>query len=82
MTTNDPPRRAVTIDLRMGADTKADLVASLYRLAEMIDRGDIRGPSGCSGGCTSGYSYEFTVADHPTHDEYIAKLNEYLGKNL
>lgn len=74
------PRRAVTMTLTIGADTRLEMALALQHLAFEIEAGQINGPSGCSGGPFSGYSYDFTAAEHPTHDEYIAQLNAYLEK--
>jgi hypothetical protein len=51
---------------------------ALIHLAREIEFSHINGPAGCSGGCHSGYSYDFTANDRPTPEEYTAALYAYL----
>ena len=76
---SERPQRAVRMTLTIGADTRKDMVAAIDHLCHMIETDQIHGPSGCSGGCHSGYSYEFTASDRPTHDEYMAALDAHLA---
>jgi hypothetical protein len=76
--TKPRPQRAVTMTLIIGADTRRDMSDALEQLAFDIAAGQINGPSGCSGGSGSGYSYSFSAKDGPTHDEYVAQLAAYL----
>ena len=69
-----------TMSLTLGADTRAEMVRALYDFADQVDMGFVNGPSGCSAGCGSGYSYAVKFGDRPTHEEYIAALNAYLER--
>lgn len=73
-----PPRRACRLVLTLEADTRADMVSALENIACQLYRGEMT--KGVSGGYSSGHTYEYTEAEHPTHDEYVAQLNAYLGK--
>lgn len=80
---NDEPKRqtrACTMTLTIGADTRADMAEALDQLAIDLINGYINGPSGCSGGTRSGFSYEVKFGDRPTNEEYIAELNAYLER--
>jgi len=75
---SERPQRAVRMTLTIGADSRSAMARSLEQIAERILFNEINGPNGCSGGCDSGYSYEFTASDRPTPEEYVAQLNAYL----
>jgi len=72
------PTRAVRLTLKLEADTRHCLASALYHMASEIERG--RMTTGVSGGCDSGYIYELTESDHPTHDEYFEQLRVYLDR--
>lgn len=71
-----PPRRAVTLKLDLQADTRDELTRALEQIVFLIDRGELT--NGCSGGPFSGYSYEYSEAAYPTHEEYHAQLKEWI----
>ena len=71
------PNRACILNIEIQADTRADMVHALETIAIAIDRGEMT--RGCSGGPSSGWTYEYTEAERPTHDEYVAELRAYLA---
>ncbi len=71
------PKRACTMVLTIGADTRQAMAWSLRHLADEIDMGQINGPSGCSGGSESGYSYDCHFGTSPTHEEYFAAVRAW-----
>jgi hypothetical protein len=73
-----PPQRAVSFRLEVQADSLEALASVLMNLSLHADRGDLS--THCvSGGYDSGYEQWLEVSDGPTHDEYVAQLNDYLG---
>ena len=71
------PNRACILKIEIQADTRAEMVRALETIATSIDRGEMS--RGCSGGPSSGWIHEYTEAEHPTHDEYVAELRAYLA---
>jgi hypothetical protein len=72
------PHRACRFTLDIEADTRDDMVTALENIARQLDRGELT--KGVSGGYSSGYIYEYTESENPTHAEYVAALNAHLGK--
>jgi len=72
------PRRAVRLTLQLDADTIRDLAHALEQIAMRVERDEMT--TGCSGGYTSGYSYELLQDPEQTHDGYFAQLREHLEK--
>lgn len=72
----DAPRRACRFVLDLEADTRDDIAAALYNMASQIERGEMT--QGVSGGYSSGYIYELSESDHPTHTEWAESLRAYL----
>lgn len=70
------PCRAVRLTLQLDADTMMDLATALEQIAMRVERGEMT--TGCSGGYTSGYSYELLQDPEQTHDGYFAKLRNHL----
>jgi hypothetical protein len=70
------PKRACQFVLDLQADTRQELADSLYNIASRIERGEMT--RGVSGGYSSGYVYELTENEGPTHDEWAANLRAYL----
>ncbi len=68
---DERPKPAVTMTLTIGADTREAMQRALYHLAGEIGCSQIHGPTGCSGGCDYGYSYDFSASDRPTNNEYF-----------
>jgi len=76
--TGDSPKRAVTLELEMQADTPRELASALYNFSIQIDRNEVS-RSGVSGGCHAGYSYTYTANETPSHDEYFAAVDVWLA---
>ena len=73
----NPPVRACRLVLDLQADTRADLVNALENIATMIDRRELT--TGCSGGYSSGYTYDYAENERPTHAEYHQQLRAYMA---
>ena len=71
------PERKVVFTLKVEADDRRSLASALFNIATQVDREEIGG-TGVSGGCNSGYIYEYREGDGPTPDEYFAQLRAYL----
>lgn len=68
------PRRRVVFELKLGADSVADLSIALARLAEDVGTEwseDAVPPNGAAGGWASGYSYTASVDPSVTHESYF-----------
>lgn len=76
--TSDRPHRACRFVLDLQADNRQELADALYNMASRIERGEMS--RGVSGGYSSGYIYELTENDQPTHDAYFDSLNTYLER--
>lgn len=72
------PRRSYEMELHLGADSKQRAVDSLREIADMIERGDINGPGGCSGGSSAGWWYTISHDESITHDQWAKALELYL----
>lgn len=72
----DEPKRACRLVLDLQADNRQSLSDALYNMASRIERGEMT--QGVSGGYSSGYIYELTESDRPTHDEWARDLRAYL----
>jgi len=73
---SDAPKRACRFVLDLEADTQQDIVSALISMAHQIERDEMT--QGVSGGYSSGYIYELTLRDRPTHSEWAANLRAYL----
>lgn len=73
---DDKPKRACVLTLKMEADTRADMASALFNIADLIERGELT--VGASGGVNSGAIYEYIESDKPTHEEYFIALQKYL----
>lgn len=72
------PQRAISFRLEVHADSLEALASVLMNLSLHADRRELS--THCvSGGYDSGYEQWLEVSDGPTHDEYVAQLNDYLG---
>ncbi|WP_321891750.1 hypothetical protein [Paraburkholderia tropica] len=71
------PRRAIIFRVDVQADTKQELSDALFDLSNRVSGDDLSSHS-ISGGYGSGYEHWLTVHDGPTHDEYVAQLDDYL----
>ncbi|MFT0167540.1 hypothetical protein ACLKMY_00730 [Paraburkholderia mimosarum] len=74
----ESPKRAIVFRVDVQADTTKDLASALFNLSNRVAADDLSAHS-VSGGYNSGYEHWLTIADHPTHDEYVNQLNEYLA---
>lgn len=72
----EAPKRACRFVLDLEADTRDDLATALYNIASQIERGELT--QGVSGGYSSGYIYELSENDRPTHTEWAKQLRAYL----
>ncbi len=72
----ETPRRACRFVLDLEADTRDDLATALFNLASRMERGELT--QGVSGGYSSGYVYELSESDRPTHTEWAQNLRTYL----
>ncbi len=72
------PRRAYMLELKIGADTKNDLIGVLRQLEFEIGADLLT--QGVSGGYSSGYTYKLDIDESITHDSYIEALNGYLAE--
>jgi hypothetical protein len=72
----EKPVRAVTLELKIEADTRQDMIYTLQIIATDIAMGKMT--KGCSGSYSSGYTYEYKESDSPTHDEWFEHLTKYL----
>jgi hypothetical protein len=70
------PKRACRFILDLEADTRQDIVNALISMAHQIERDEMT--QGVSGGYSSGYIYELSESDRPTHTEWAEKLRAYL----
>jgi hypothetical protein len=76
-----PPQRAVSFRLEVQADSMEALASVLMNLSLHADRKQLS--THCvSGGYDAGYEQWLEVSDGPTHDEYVAQLNDYLGSRV
>lgn len=73
----NPPKRAVTLDISLQADSPADMALALEQVAYLVHRGELT--RGCSGGVNSGYTYHYEANDRPTHEEYREQLQQWLA---
>lgn len=70
------PRRAFVFELKIGADTRNDLIGALRQLEFEIGAEQLT--EGTSGGYSSGYTYKLDVDESITHDGYFDALDRYL----
>jgi hypothetical protein len=70
------PQRAFVLELKVGADTRDDLIGVLRQLEYEIGADKLT--EGVSGGYSSGYSYKLTVDESMTHDRYTDELDRYM----
>lgn len=69
------PQRALTLTLRIGADTPRDLACQLYHMAHEVEAGQMT--VGEFGGPGAGGVYELVTIDKP-HEKYFEELHAYL----
>ena len=71
----DAVRRRVQCELKIEADSMADLVEALDDISARIGMGDLA-PSGFSAGYNSSYRYRLNEDESITHDSYWAAIKE------
>jgi hypothetical protein len=74
---NEAPKRAVQFEAAIQADTPQNLADALTDMAALIAAGEMPERS-VGGGVFSSHHFTLVVADHPTHDEYVGQLQDYL----
>ncbi|WP_175760461.1 hypothetical protein [Burkholderia anthina] len=74
---SEAPKRAVQFEAVIQADTPQHLANALTEMAALIAAGEMPERS-IGGGVFSSHLCTLIVAEHPTHDEYVAKLQDYL----
>lgn len=74
---SDVPHRAVRIKLDLEADSREAIISALANIERRVAMHDLT--EGCSGGYDSGYTYTYTEAERPTHDEYAQALKDWLA---
>lgn len=74
---SEAPKRAVQFEAVIQADTPQHLANALTDMAALIAAGEMPERS-LGGGVFSSHHCTLIVADHPTHDEYVAQLQDYL----
>lgn len=72
----DAPKRACRFVLDLEADTRDDLATALFNIASQLERSELT--QGVSGGYSSGYIYELSENDRPSHTEWAQQLRAYL----
>lgn len=73
---SEQPRRAFVFTLKLGADTREELVRALDQISYQIAADQMT--TGVSGGVGSGYTYELLHDPEQTHEKYFAELHAYL----
>lgn len=70
------PKRAFTLELKVGADSRKELADALCNFVDEIERDEVT--EGAWGGVSSGGSYALRVDHSMTHERYVIELGEYL----
>lgn len=68
------PKRAFEFEMRVVADTKADMAELINHLIEQMDAGS---QSCVTGGPTSGGFFKVTENPEMTHERYIEELDKF-----
>lgn len=74
---SEAPKRAVQFEAVIQADTPQCLADALTDMAALIAAGEMPERS-IGGGVYTSHHCTLVVAEHPTHDEYVARLRDYL----
>ncbi|VWC53860.1 hypothetical protein BLA9940_02111 [Burkholderia aenigmatica] len=74
---SEAPKRAVQFEVIIQADTPQRLADALTDMAALIAAGEMPERS-IGGGVYTSHHCTLVVADHPTHEEYVAQLQDYL----
>ncbi|PRF79697.1 hypothetical protein C6Q12_04160 [Burkholderia multivorans] len=73
----EAPKRAVQFEAVIQADTPQNLADALTDMAALIAAGEMPERS-IGGGVFSSHRCSLTVAEHPTHEEYVEQLQAYV----
>jgi hypothetical protein len=73
------PRRAVALELRIGADDEASLVTALIEFTAQLQLGAL-GASGVDGGPAHGLNYEIRRDPSMTRARYFAAVDAWLAQ--
>lgn len=71
---NTKPRRRVMMTLKLGADSRDDMIRALEQMAFEMRQGYLLGET-TSGGYSSGYSLKVTEDSTITHDSYMEEIS-------
>ncbi|POM15781.1 Uncharacterised protein [Burkholderia cepacia] len=73
----EAPKRAIQFEAAIQADTPQSLADALTDMAALIAAGEMPVRS-IGGGVYTSHHCTLIVSDHPTHEEYVEQLNNYL----
>ena len=76
MSEQQPPRRAYVFEIKIGADSRDDLIGVFRQLEYELYTSQLT--EGVSGGYSSGYTYKLDVDESITHDTFVTNLNAWL----
>ena len=74
---SEAPKSAVQFEAFIQAETPQNLADALTDMAALIAAGEMPARS-IGGGVYTSHHCTLNVAEHPTHDEYVAQLQDYL----
>lgn len=74
----EAPKRAYSIEIEVGADTKQDLIGQIKEIIRRLEEGSIQG---VTGGYSVGSHFKLTVDENMTHDKYFEQNERWLEKN-
>ncbi|WP_241331143.1 hypothetical protein [Burkholderia cenocepacia] len=74
---SEAPKRAVQFEAVIQADTPQNLADALTDMAALIAAGEMPVRS-IGGGVYTSHHCTLVVSEHPTHEEYVGQLNNYL----
>lgn len=74
------PKRAYTMTLTIGGNSKEDVAHALKNICTDMLIGQMNGPNGCSGSPSVGYHYEIEECPEMTAERYFTELDAYLAK--
>ncbi|AQQ34565.1 MULTISPECIES: hypothetical protein [Burkholderia cepacia complex] len=74
---SEAPKRAVQFEAVIQADTPQNLADALTDMAALIAAGEMPVRS-IGGGVYTTHDCTLVVSEHPTHEEYVELLQDYL----
>jgi hypothetical protein len=72
------PKRACILTIMLEADSKDDMLRALDATYQALARDELT--HGVWGGSHHSAVYDYVQREHPTHDEYVLHLKEWLAK--